>query len=151
MLRLMGRLLVFVMLVGALLVAFDLLVIGNTQVIQLTLPGLVLQAGLGLIVFGALAVGIVLAWLMLLPGRVRTARLGQRLNRYAQRLEGELLTVHARQERLRSNDHEQMVPTTAPTKQYPPLAALPRTGPIVRPPEAPVTAEESHSDLPVSA
>jgi Zn-dependent protease/CBS domain-containing protein/uncharacterized integral membrane protein len=132
MLRLIGRLLVAIVVLGALLLVFDLLVMENTHSIQLNLPGIEVQAGLGVLVAGAVALGIVLAFLYLLPGRLRASWRGQRLSRYVQRLEGELRTIREQHDPLHADVHEQ-----APSTYQPPLATLPRTGPIVPPPTAP--------------
>jgi Zn-dependent protease/predicted transcriptional regulator len=136
MLRLIGRVLAAAVVLGALLLVFDLLVVGNPQALQLTLPGLAVQASLGLLVAGAIAVGMVLAVLLLLPGRWRAGRRGQRLRRYAQRLEGELSAARERLDPRRATDHAD----APPAEHHAPPAGLPRTGPIIPAPAAPVTS-----------
>jgi Zn-dependent protease/CBS domain-containing protein len=133
MMRLIGRLLVLFVLVGALLLAFVLLAMDNAQASQLNLTGMVVQSTLGLIVAGAIALGMVLALLLMLPGRVRAGRRGQIMGQYANLLEDELRAVRQRLDASRANGLEQ----ASPLDNAPPPAALPRTGPILPPRSAP--------------
>lgn len=127
--RAIWRLVVVGVVVGALILLFDQLMVNNPQAAQVVLPGLALQASVGLIVAGAVALGIVLAALLLLPGRWRSAWRRQRLSRYARRLEGELLAVHARHDQVRASGPKPAPATDHAPDRTSPLPAYPRTEP----------------------